>query len=76
VVKVCGKGSAQLLFSDMIDDSIANDGNGQCVCMCAPVCVFSVNFGVHCRSFIDDQHVQKWIYTVCFYIDVKFDSRS
>ena len=31
-------GSVQLLFSHVVDDSIANGGNGQCV--------FSVDFGV------------------------------
>ena len=33
-----GVGSVQLLFSHVVDDSIVNGGNGQCV--------FSADFGV------------------------------
>jgi hypothetical protein len=63
-----GVGSLQLLFSHLVDDSIANGGNNQCV--------FPVDFGVQCRSFPDDQHAQKQNCAVCVYFHGKLYSRS
>jgi len=60
--------SAQLLFSHVMD-SFGNGDKGRCFWVfCRP--------GVQCRSYPDDQHVQKLDCTVRFYFHGNLDGRS